>query len=130
MSMIRKNHNHKLQTNPWHRQEEPHNTRHQEDKQSKATSSLLTNKMIARLEWTQSNAQQNKEQLQNLTMGVTINNKSTTTEPPPWNEQQPKSLWGLMHFTGTKSSPYILLMLKHKNGKLAWRIPNYGNVSS
>ena len=38
--------------------------------------------MIAKLEWTQSNAQQNIEQLQNPTMGVTINNESTTTEPP------------------------------------------------
>ena len=34
--------------------------------------------MIAKLEWTQSNAQQNVEQLQNPTMGVTINNSSTT----------------------------------------------------
>ena len=25
VSMIRKYHNHKLQTNPWHREEEPHN---------------------------------------------------------------------------------------------------------
>ena len=25
VSMIRKYHNHKLQTNPWHRQEEPYN---------------------------------------------------------------------------------------------------------
>ena len=32
--------------------------------------------MIAKLEWTQSNAQQNIEQLQNPTMGVTNNNKS------------------------------------------------------
>ena len=52
-------------------------------KQIKATSSLLPIKMIAKLEWTQSNAQQNIEQLQNPTMGVTINNGSTTTEPPP-----------------------------------------------
>ena len=37
--------------------------------------------MIAKLEWTQSNAQQNLEQLQNPTVGVTINNESTTTEP-------------------------------------------------
>ena len=57
--------------------------RHQEDKQSKATSSLFPIEMIAKLQWTQSNAQQNIEQLQNPTMGVTINNKSTTTEPPP-----------------------------------------------
>ena len=36
-----------------------------------------------------SNVQQNIEQLQTLTMGVTINKKSTTTEPPPQNGQQP-----------------------------------------
>ena len=68
----------------WHREEEYTTiTRHQEDKQSKATSSLFPIKMIAKLEWRQSNAQQNREQPQNPTMGVTINNESTTTEPPP-----------------------------------------------
>ena len=30
------------------------------------------------------------QQLQNPTMGVKINNKSTTTEPPSQNGQQPK----------------------------------------
>ena len=55
-------------------------TSHQEDKQSKATSSLFPIKIIAKLEWTQSNAQQNIEQLQNPTMGATINNESTTTK--------------------------------------------------
>ena len=54
--------------------------RHQEDKQSKATSSLFPIEMIAKFEWTQSNVQQNVEQLQNPTMGVTLNNESTTTE--------------------------------------------------
>ena len=41
--------------------EEPHNNHQtpEEDKQSKATSSLFPIKMIAKLEWTQSNAQQN-----------------------------------------------------------------------
>ena len=39
--------------------------------------------LIAILEWTKSNVQQNIEQLQTPTMGVTINKKSTTTEPPP-----------------------------------------------
>ena len=58
-------------------------TRHQEDKQSKATSSLFPIKMIAKLEWTQSNAIKNIELLQNPTMGATINNESTTTEPSP-----------------------------------------------
>ena len=57
--------------------------RHQEDKQSKATSSLFPTEMIANLEWTQSNAQHNIEQLQNPKMRVTINNESITTEPPP-----------------------------------------------
>ena len=57
-------------------------TKHQEDKQSKETSSLFPIKMIAKPDWTQSNAQQNKEQPQNPTMGVTINIESTTTEPP------------------------------------------------
>ena len=55
-------------------------TRQQEDKQSKAVSSLFSIEMIAKQEWTQSNAHQNIEQLQNPTMGVTINNDSTTTE--------------------------------------------------
>ena len=84
--MIRKYHNHKLQTNLWYREEEPHNnheTPGRPDKQRKAIGSFFPIEMIAKLEWTQSNAQQNIEQLQNLTMGVTINNKSTTTEPPP-----------------------------------------------
>ena len=57
--------------------------RHQDHKLSKATSSLFPIKMIAKLELTQSNVQQNIEQLQTLTKGVTINKKSTTTEPPP-----------------------------------------------
>ena len=50
--------------------------------------------MIAKLEWTQSTAQENIEQLQNPTKGATINSESTTTEPPPKNGQQPKALGG------------------------------------
>ena len=57
--------------------------RHQKDKQSKATSTLFPIEMIAKLEWTQSSAQQNIEQLQNPIMVVTINNESATTEPQP-----------------------------------------------
>ena len=48
--------------------------------------------MIAKLEWAQSNAQQNIEQLQNTTMEVTIYYESTTTKPPPQDGQQPNSL--------------------------------------
>ena len=69
--MIRKYHNRKLQTNPWHRHRNI--TRHQEDNLSKATRSLFPIKMIAKLEWTLSNVQQNIEQFQTPTMGVTIN---------------------------------------------------------
>ena len=54
--------------------------------------------MIAKLEWNQSNAQQSIKQLQNPTMGVTINNESTTTESPPLSGQQPKPLRGLNAF--------------------------------
>ena len=48
VSMIRKNYNHKLQTNPW--KSWTTIKKHQEDKQSKATSSLFPIKMIAKLE--------------------------------------------------------------------------------
>ena len=75
--MIRKYQHRKPQTTPRHREEEPLIiTRHQEDKLSKAISSLFPIKMIAILEWKQSNVQQNIEQLQTSTMGVTINKKS------------------------------------------------------
>ena len=74
--------NHKLQTNPWHLEEEPHNNHEAPGRQTKQSnlSSLFPIEMIAKLEWRQSNAQQNIEQLQNPTMGVTINNKSTALE--------------------------------------------------
>ena len=86
--MIRKYLNHKLQTNPWHhpgasRGRVTSIMRHKENKQSNATSSLFPIKMIAKLEWTQSNAHQNIEQLQNPTVGATINNETTISEPPP-----------------------------------------------
>ena len=54
--------------------------------------------MIAKLEWTHSNTQQNIEQLQNRTMGVKIKHESTTTEQPPSNGQQPKPLGCLNAF--------------------------------
>ena len=75
--MIRKYHNLKLHTNLCDREGEPHN------KQRKPISSLFPNEMVSKLECTKSNAQQNLEQLQNPTTGVTINNESTTTEPLP-----------------------------------------------
>ena len=96
VSMIRKYHNHKLQTTPsTARKSRSTIKRHQEDKLSKAISSHFPIKMIAILEWTLSNVQQNMEQLQTPTMGLTINKKSTTTEPPPENGQRPQPPGGL-----------------------------------
>ena len=81
--MNRKYHNHKSQTTLLNREEEPlnhHETPGRQIKQSDQLS-LFPIKMIAILERTQSNVQQNIEQLQTPTMGVTINEKSITTEP-------------------------------------------------
>ena len=58
--MISKYHNHKLQTNLWNREDEPHNnhqTPGRQTKQRKATRSLFPIDMISKLERTQSNAQ-------------------------------------------------------------------------
>ena len=38
--MISKYHNHKLQTNPWHREEEPHNNHEKPGRQIKQSSHL------------------------------------------------------------------------------------------
>ena len=38
--MIRKYHNHKLQTNPWHREEEPHNNHETPGRQTKQSNQL------------------------------------------------------------------------------------------
>ena len=50
--MIRKYHNQKLQTNPWHHEEEPHNNHETPGRQTKQSNqfSLFPVKMIAKLE--------------------------------------------------------------------------------
>ena len=63
--------------------------------------------MIAKLVSTLSNVQQNIEQLQTPTMGITINNTSTTAEPP-----------------------WFCCCWKTINVQLAWRPSNYCNASS
>ena len=51
--MIRKYHNDKLQTNPYHHEDEPHNNQETQRRQTKqATSSLFPIKMTAKLDWT------------------------------------------------------------------------------
>ena len=40
VSMTRKYHNHKLQANPWHREEEPHNNHETQGRQTKQSNQL------------------------------------------------------------------------------------------
>ena len=82
--MIRKYHNHKRQTTPWHREEEPLNNHKTPGRQIKQSNQLsLPHQDDCNTTMEISNVQQNVGQLQTPTMGVTINKKSTTTEPPP-----------------------------------------------
>ena len=55
--MIRKYHNHKLQTNPWHCEEESHTNQETPGRQTKQSNQL---KMIAILKKKSSNVQQNR----------------------------------------------------------------------
>ena len=83
--MIKKYHNHKLQTNPWHREEEPHNNHETPGRQTKQNNHLsfprgddCKTRIDTKLRTTE------HEQIQNPTLGLTINNETTTiTEPPP-----------------------------------------------
>ena len=82
--MIRKYHNHKPQTTPWHREEEPPNHHETPGRQIKQSIQLsLPHQDDCNTRMDISNVQQKREQLQTPTMGVTINKKSTTTEPSP-----------------------------------------------
>ena len=93
MSVIRKYRNHKLQKNLLYRKEEPHSNDETPGRQTKQSNQLsLPHGDDCKLERTQKNAQQNIEQLQNPTMGVTINNESNTTEQLPQKGPQPKPL--------------------------------------
>ena len=74
----------------YNHEEEPHHNYETPERQTKQS------KMIAKLERTQSNEQQNIEQLQNPTMGVTINNNRTTA----LEQTAAKSTEGLNAFYG------------------------------
>ena len=72
--MVRKYHNHKPQTTLWHREEEPLNHHETPGRQIKQSNQLsLPHQDDCNTRRTQSNVQQNIEQLQTPTMGVTIN---------------------------------------------------------
>ena len=84
MSIIRKYHNHKPQTTPWHHEEEPlnhHETPGRQIKQSNQLSPPHQDDCNARMDTKQHTTKHRT--LQTPTMGVTINKKSTATEPSP-----------------------------------------------
>ena len=89
--MIRKYHNHKLQTAPWYREEKPLNHHETPGRQIKQSNQLsLPHQHDCNTRMDINSVQQNTEQPQTPTTGATTNKKSTTTEPPPQNGQQPK----------------------------------------
>ena len=69
------------------------------------------------------------------TMALNINNGSTTREPPPEYRQQPKPLgggWGVanpFYWHQIFVIDYVVFK-KHTIVQLAWKLPNYCNVSS
>ena len=82
--MIRKYNNRKLQTNPWHRKEEPHNNHETPGRQTKPSNQLsLPIKDDCKTRIGIKHVQQNIEQIHTPTMEVTINNEPRTTEPRP-----------------------------------------------
>ena len=72
--MIRKYHDHTLQTKQWHHEEESHNNINHKTlgRQSKATSYLFPIKVIVTLARAQNNTQQNMEQTENPTIGASL----------------------------------------------------------
>ena len=86
--MIRKYPNHKP---PWHHKEEPHNHHETQGRQTKQSNRLsLPHQYDCKTRMDICNVQQNIEQLQTSTMGLT--NKKQQKKTPPYNGQQPKSL--------------------------------------
>ena len=72
--MVRKYHNHKSQSMPWHREEEPLNHNETPGRQIMQSNQLsLPHQDYCLTRMDISNVQQNIEQLQTHTMGVTIN---------------------------------------------------------
>ena len=76
VSMIRKYYNHKLQTNLWNREEEPHNNHETPGRQ--ATSSLFPIEVIAKLEYTKKHRTITKSH--NGSNQKRINYRTTTLE--------------------------------------------------
>ena len=109
--MIKKYHNHTLQTNPWHRKEETQNINRNKTSGRQLKQSIQLS--LPRLDdcktskRAQRNAYQNKDQAENThkkwEVHKTMNQQQQSHRRRPVSSL---SLWGaLMHFTGTKFSP-------------------------
>ena len=82
--MIRKYHNHKLQTSARHREEGPHNNHETPGRQTKQSNQLsLPIQDDGKTRMDIKHRTTKHRTITDSTMGVTINKKSTTTEPPP-----------------------------------------------
>ena len=89
--MIRQYHNHKLQINPWYREEEPHNNHETPGRQTKQiyqlSLSLFPIETITKLEWTQSNAHNNRSH-NGSNNQIRINNNRTRKQ---WRKRNKSS---------------------------------------
>ena len=123
VSMIRKSsyHNHIIQTNPRHRKEELQNTNsckawHEEDNLSKAINSLFAIKMIAKIDESKLLNNKTRTKLRtpkyngsNNEQGININRTTASERTAAYVTGGLKCIFSVI-----KSSPKILLFLKHR----------------
>ena len=99
--------------------------RHQEDKQSKATSALFPIKMSAKQEWTHTITESNNGSINKKQIN---NNRTTTLERTAAKATGGggggKCIYWYQIFALDSA------VVEAQKSKLAWRIPNYCNVSS
>ena len=103
--MIRKYYNHTLHINPCYREEEPQNINSRKTSDTNQLSLPHQGDCKTRKDNKYCITKQGSNTEPKQTMGATINNELTTTEPPPYTGHQPKPLRGQMNSTGTKSLP-------------------------
>ena len=96
VSMIRKYHNHKLQTNPWHGEEEPQNTHETSGRETKQSNQLSLShqddcktRMDTKLRTTKQRTIKESHNWSNNQQPIN-NNRTTTLE-----RTVPKATWGL-----------------------------------
>ena len=130
--MIRKYHNHKLQTDPWHRKEEPHNNHETPGRQTKHDDQLslplrddcktiMNTKLGTTKHRTITESHNGSINQQRVS-----NNRTTALERTAANATE-----GLNAFYSHKIFALDSAIVEaQKNVKLAWRILNCCNVSS